>query len=174
MPSLSYGTPATTLSYKECEDVQQVVFAAILPKMGIVPNATRKVVFGLAEYCGLRIDHLATVQNFSRLQYLIDHIRSKSITSKLIRQQLDYTQLEICCPSQVLSQDYTQNSKVILCPNWITAIWESLNTCKASVVIKSNWIPHPAKIGNATIMEALTGSTLVNKRYLAAIQRCCI
>jgi hypothetical protein len=89
LPSLAYGTPATTLSYKECEDVQWAVIAAILPKMGIVRYAARKVVFGTAEYGGLGLDHLTTIQNYSRLQYLIGHIRSRSITSKLIRQQLD-------------------------------------------------------------------------------------
>jgi hypothetical protein len=84
-PSLAYGTPATTLSYEECEDVQRAVIAAILPKMGIVRNAARKVVFGTAKYGGLGLDHLATIQNYSRLQYLIGHIRSKIITRKLIR-----------------------------------------------------------------------------------------
>jgi hypothetical protein len=49
------------------------------------------------------------------------------MTSKLIRQQLDYTQLEIGCSAQVLGQDYTRYSQAILCPNWITAIWESLH-----------------------------------------------
>jgi hypothetical protein len=48
MPSLAYCTPATTLSYKECEDVQRALAAVILPKMGIVRNAARKVVFGSA------------------------------------------------------------------------------------------------------------------------------
>jgi hypothetical protein len=122
LPSLAYGTPATTLSYKECEDVQRAVIAAILPKMGIVCNAARKVVFGTAKYGGLGLDHLATIQNYSHLQYLIGHIRSKSITSKLIRQQLDYTQLEIGCSAQVLGQDYNRYSQAILCPNWITTI----------------------------------------------------
>jgi hypothetical protein len=85
LPSLAYGTPATTLSYKECEYVQRAVVAAILPRMGIVCNAAREVVFGIAKYCGLGLDYLATIQNYLRLQYLIGHIRSKSITSKLIR-----------------------------------------------------------------------------------------
>jgi hypothetical protein len=111
MPILANGTPAITLSYKECEDVQRPVVAMILPKMGIVRNSARKVVFGSAKYCGLGLDHLATVQNISRLQYLIGHIRSKSITSKLICQQLYYTQLEIGCPSQVLGQDYKRYSQ---------------------------------------------------------------
>jgi hypothetical protein len=68
-------------------------------------NLTRKVVFGSAKYCVLGLDHLATTQNDSCLQYLIGNIRSKSITIKLIRQQLDYTQLEIGCPAQVFGQD---------------------------------------------------------------------
>jgi hypothetical protein len=97
MPSLAYGIPSTTLSYKECEDVQRAVVAAIIPRMGIVRNATRKVVFSSAKYCGLGLDHLATTQNYSRLQYLNGHIRRKIITSKLICQQLDYSQLEIGC-----------------------------------------------------------------------------
>jgi hypothetical protein len=172
MPSLTYDTPATTLSYKECEDVQRAVVAAILPKIRIVRNAARKVVFGSAKYCCLGLDHLTTTQNYSRLQYLIGHIRSKSITSKLIRQQLDYTQLEIGCSAQVLSQDYNRYSQAILCPNWITVIWESLHTCKSSVAINSDWIPQPAIIVDITIMEELTGSALVNKRDLTDINRC--
>jgi hypothetical protein len=174
MPSLAYGTPATTLSYKECEDVQWAVVPVILPKMGIVRSTARKVVFGSEKYCGLGIDHLATTQKYSHLQYLTGHTRSKSITSKLIRQKLDYTQLEIGCPSQVLGQDYNRYSQAILCPNWITAIWESLHACKASVAINSDWIPQPARIADITIMEELKGSALVNKRVLIDINRCCV
>jgi hypothetical protein len=123
LPSLAYGTPATTLSYKECEDAQRAVVAAILPKMGIIRNAARRVMFESAKYSGLGLDHLATIQNYSRLQYLIGHIRSKSITSKLTRQQLDITHLEIGCSAQVLGQDYNRYSQAIICPNWITEIW---------------------------------------------------
>jgi hypothetical protein len=148
------------------------VVTAILPKMGIVRNAARKFVFGTAKYCGLGLDHLATIQNYSRLQYLIGHIRRKSITSKLIHQQLDYTQLEIGCSAQVLGQDYNRYSQAILCPNWIIAIWKSVHAYKASVSINSDWIPQPASIGDITIMEELTGSALVNKRDLTDINRC--
>jgi hypothetical protein len=153
IPSLAYGTPETTLSYKECEDVQRVVVTTILPKMGIICNAARKIVFLSANYCGLGLDHLATVRNLSRLQYLISHIRSKSITSKIIHQQLDYTQLQMGCPSQVLGQDYKQYSPAILCPKWIAAIRESLHACKASVAINSDWIPQPARIRDTRVME---------------------
>jgi hypothetical protein len=140
--------------------------------MGIVRNAARKVVFGSAKYCCLGLDHLATIQYYSRLQYLIGHIRSKSITSKLIRKQLDYTQLEIGCSAQVLSQDCNRYSQAILCPNWITAIWVYVHACKATATINSYWIPQPARIGDITIMEELTGSALVNNIDLTDINRC--
>jgi hypothetical protein len=53
------------------------------------------------------------------------------------------------------------------------AIWESLHACKATVAVNSDWIPHPARIGDITIMEELTGqSALVNKRDLTDINRC--
>jgi hypothetical protein len=77
LPSLAYVTPATTLSLKKCEDVQRAVIAAILPKMGIVHNTARKVVFGTAKYGSRGLDHLATIQNYSRSQDLIGHIRRK-------------------------------------------------------------------------------------------------
>jgi hypothetical protein len=159
-------------SYKECEDIQREVVAAILPKTGIVRNAARKVVFGTEKYCDMGLDHLATTQNYLRLHYLIGNIRSKSITSKLIRQQLYYTQLEIGCPAQVLGQDYNRYSQAILCPNWITAIPESVHACKASVAINSDWIPQPVNIGDVTIMKELMGSALVNKIDLTDINRC--
>jgi hypothetical protein len=146
LPSLAYGTPATNLSYKECEDVQRAVIAAILPKMGIIRNVARK--FG-----GLGLDHMATIQNYPLLQYLIGHIRSKSITSKLIHQQLHYTQLDVGCSGQVLGQYFTRYSQAILCPNWIKAIWESLHACKATFAISSEWSPQSARIGDITIME---------------------
>jgi hypothetical protein len=96
MPSLAYSMPASSLTTKECEDIQRPVVAAILPKMGIVRNAARAVVFRPSQYCGLGLDHIAAVQGHNRIQYLIGHIRSKSLTGKLIRNQLDYTQLEVC------------------------------------------------------------------------------
>jgi hypothetical protein len=67
MKSISYGTPGTPLSFKECNNVQKHVFNYILPKMGINLKAARSVVFGTAQYGGLGLDHLETVQNYGQL-----------------------------------------------------------------------------------------------------------
>jgi hypothetical protein len=49
MPSMGYGTPAMTLSKKECEEIQRPVVNSILPKVGIARTAPRAVVFGTAQ-----------------------------------------------------------------------------------------------------------------------------
>jgi hypothetical protein len=71
IPSIAYGTPTTTLSFKECDDLQKPVVNEILPKMGITCKAPRAGVFGTARYGGIGLDHLAAVQSHGQLQYLL-------------------------------------------------------------------------------------------------------
>jgi hypothetical protein len=93
MPSIGYGTPATTLTQQECYNIQKPVVNAILPKMGISRKAHRSVVFGTAQFGVLGLEHLAAYQGHNRLQYLMVHLRCNSTTGKIMRSMLDYTQL---------------------------------------------------------------------------------
>jgi hypothetical protein len=77
MVSLSYGTSAIYLNLKECEDIQRSVINTTLPKMGVNRNTSRNVIFGTCKYGGLGLDHLAAVQGFGQLQYLIDSLRTQ-------------------------------------------------------------------------------------------------
>jgi hypothetical protein len=61
MPSLGYGTPATALSRKECEEIQRKVVNITLPTMGIVRTAPRQLVFETAQFGWLRLTHLAAL-----------------------------------------------------------------------------------------------------------------
>jgi hypothetical protein len=54
MPSLGYGTPATTMTHKDCEEIQRLVVNEILPKMGIARSAPSSVFFETAQFGGLR------------------------------------------------------------------------------------------------------------------------
>jgi hypothetical protein len=126
LPSIGYGTPATTLSQQECYNIQKPVVNAILPKMGIRRKAHQSVVFGTAQFGGLGLEHLAAYQGHNRLQYLMGHLRCNSTTGKPMRSILDYTQLECGCSGNVLEQDYGRYSRVLMTENWITGIWEHL------------------------------------------------
>jgi hypothetical protein len=135
MPSIAYGTPATTLSFKECDDLQKLVINTILPKMGITSKAAREVVFGTAWYGGIGLDHLAAVQIHGQLQYLLGHLRCKGTNGKLIRMMMEFTQMECGCTGNVFEQSYKQYAGAIIDENWITAIWAHLERCEATVKI---------------------------------------
>jgi hypothetical protein len=156
LPSIGYGTPATTLSQKECYDIQKPVVNAILPKMGIVRKAHKSVVFGTAQFGGLGLEHLAAYQGHNRLQYLMGHLRFNSTTGKLMRSMKNYTQLECGCSGNVLEEDYERYSRFLLTENWITGIWEHLHSCKSTLKITAEWKPLPNCKNDVAMMESLT------------------
>jgi hypothetical protein len=89
LPSLGYEMCATTPSLQECEDNQRPVINKILPKMGITRKAARAVVFGMAECGGIGLDHLATLQGHSRLQYLLGHLQCGDHADQLTRMLIE-------------------------------------------------------------------------------------
>jgi hypothetical protein len=141
MPSMGFGTPDTTLSKKDCEEIQRPVVNAILPKTGIARTAPIAVVFGTAQYGGLGLTHLAALQGHTRLQYLLGHLRCGDATGRLMQMLLEYTQLECRCRENPLAQDYNNYSALLINMNWITEVWEHLHTCKAKVEIYGLWQP---------------------------------
>jgi hypothetical protein len=169
---MGYGMCATTLSFQECEDIQRPVINAILPKMGINRKATRAVVFGTAQYGGLVMDHLATLQGHSRLQYLLGHIRCRDHTGQLMRMLIEYTQLECGTMDNILEQDYDRFSNCIINKKWITEIWQYLHSCKATVAVQQKWKPHLGRINDIAIMDCLTASNQLSRGELQDINRC--
>jgi hypothetical protein len=106
MLSLSYGTPATTLTKQDCEEIQKPVVNTILSKMGIARSAPRTVIFGTTQFGGLELNHLAAMQGHTLLQYLLGHLRCGDAIGRLMQMLLAYTQLECSCRGNPLAQDY--------------------------------------------------------------------
>jgi hypothetical protein len=135
MASISYGTAATSLNYKECEEIQRPVVNAILPKMGINRNTARTAVFGTSKYGGLCMDRMAAVQGFAQLQYLIGSLCTQDTTGDLYQMLLEYTQLECGTDTPILEADFTTYEPAILTKNCITGCWRYLSLCKSIVAI---------------------------------------
>jgi hypothetical protein len=106
MKSIGYGTPSTSLSYQECNDMQKPVVNSILPKMGFNRNTARAVVFGTSHHGGIGLDHLATVQLYGQLQYILGSIRCNDTTGHRARMMLEFGKLKCGCIDNVLEQDY--------------------------------------------------------------------
>jgi hypothetical protein len=153
MKSIGYGTPATSLSYQECDNMQKPVVNSILPKMGINRKAVRAVVFRTSQHGGLGLDHLATVQLYGQLQYLIGSIQCNDTTGQLARMMLEFVKLEWGCIGNVFEQDYEQYNGTIIDKNWITEIWSHLQLYDAKIQINGLWTPEPGREGYTSIME---------------------
>jgi hypothetical protein len=102
--------------------MQKPIVNSILPKTGINKKVVRAVVFGTAHHGGLGLDHLATVQIYGQLQYLLGGIRCNGTTWQLARMMLEFVKLECGCTGNMLEQDYEQYCGTIIDKNWITEI----------------------------------------------------
>jgi hypothetical protein len=145
MASLSYCTAAASLNLKECEELQRPVVNTILPKMGVNRNTSRSMVFGTSKYGRLGLDHLAAVQGFNQLQYLIGSLQTKDTTGYLYQMLLVYTQLECGTASPILEADFPRYEQTILTKNWITERCRYLSLCNSSVTISDLWSPNEGK-----------------------------
>jgi hypothetical protein len=117
LPFLGYETTATTLDQQECYNIQNPVANYILSKMGISRKSPSGIIFGMAQYGGLGLKHLADYQAHIILQYLMGNLHCDSTTVKLMRSMLEYTQLECNCVVNVLEQDYVRYWSVIMTEN---------------------------------------------------------
>jgi hypothetical protein len=172
MKSIGYGTPETSLSYQECNNMQKPVVNSILPKMGFNRKAARAVVFGTSQHGGLGLDHLATVQLYGQLQYLIRSIRCNDTTGQLARMMLEFAKLECGCMGTVFEQDYERYHRTIIDKNWITEIWYHLQLYDSKIQTNGLWTPKPGREGDTSIMERTTAPGIFTIRELQEINRC--
>jgi hypothetical protein len=170
MLSLGYGTAATSLSMDECKEIQKPPVNAILIKMGINRNTKIEVVFGTAKYGGLGMDHLAAIQGYGQLQYLVGYLRSDDTSGTLNRILMEFTQLE-CGMEEVLRCDFDKYEKNILTPNWITECWILLNQCDSTIETTGTWKPLRVRKGDVALMEVFTNNNLTAKE-MKDINRC--
>jgi hypothetical protein len=145
MESISYGTAATFINIKECEEIQT--------KMGISRNTVRTMVFGTSKYGGLGLDHLAAVQGFAQLQYLIGSLRTQDTTGNMYQMLLEYTQLECGTDTPILEVYFTTYEPTVLTKNWITELWMYLSLCKSTQGITGLWAPTKVRQGDTALMD---------------------
>jgi hypothetical protein len=172
MPSLGYGTPVTTFTKKDCEEMQIPVVNAMLPKMGIALSAPRAVIFGTAQFGGLGLTQLTALQVHTRLQYLLDHLIYGDETGCLMQVLLEYTQLECGWRGNSRAKGYNKYSALLINTIGITEVWENLHTCKATVEVEGIRKSDANKQQDTVIMEALVAPGRFTNKELKEINYC--
>lgn len=84
IPKVTYVIPATIFSEQQCRELQGIIMATMLPKMGVNRHMPRKNVFGPSCVGGLGIVPFHTLQYIVKIKLLLHIIRMKSPLDKLI------------------------------------------------------------------------------------------
>ncbi len=71
--TLMYPPPALNLTKKQCEFIMSPILNYALPAVGICRSFPRTIVFSPIKYLGLGIKHLYTLQEISRIKYILLH-----------------------------------------------------------------------------------------------------
>jgi hypothetical protein len=129
------------------------------------------VVFGTSKYGGLGLDHLAAVQGFAQLQYLIGSLRTQDTTGDLYQMLLEYTQLECGTDTPILEADFTTYGPTILTNNCITECWMYLSLCKSTVAITGLWVPTKARQGDTVLIDEFLKQDMTDAQ-MKDVNRC--
>jgi hypothetical protein len=140
--------------------------------MGSVRSVPRAVIFGTAQYRGLGLTHLAAMQGRTRFKYLLGRTRCGDAMGRFLQMLLEYTQLECGCRVNPLAHDYNNYSALLINKNWITEVWEHLNTYKATVEVNGLWQPEANIEHDAVIMETIVASGRFRNKELKDINYC--
>ena len=82
------------------------VLKAGLRAAGAQSKYPRELVYGPRSVFGFGLDNLWTLQGVGKLQHLLDHAHTDSITGHLLRTTYQNLQIETGLPGQVMHRDF--------------------------------------------------------------------
>ena len=132
IPSLSYRLATSSLTFKQCKQLQTRIDPILLHSYGLQRNTPKIVLFGTTEQAGLGIPHLYHVQGHEKLKLFLMHIRRNDTPGKLLDICTAYTQLELGIRDSFLTTSFYRYNEYIT-PTWITHLWQYMTDCKATL-----------------------------------------
>jgi hypothetical protein len=155
-PKLIFPLPCSSLTQKQCRDVQAPALEALLPKLHLNRHTPRAVVFAGCKYGGLSLTDLYTNQSIGQLKLLLGHLKLKDSNSSLIKCNLFYLQLYVGSSTPYFHLPFSRYVKWIP-STWLTSIWKFVSQIRLTIDIEDYWVPKHTRLNDAMIMDtALT------------------
>lgn len=98
MKTLEYPMEALSLTKKDWDFVMTPVLQAVLPRSGIAQSFPRDVLYAPKEQFGMGLMHPYYRQNFKKINLLIKEYLQSSITSDLLKSNIEQLRLELGLP----------------------------------------------------------------------------
>ena len=132
IPSLTYRLATSSLTFKQCKELQSTIDPIILHAYGIQKNLPKIVLFSTTRKAGLGVQHIYHLQGIAKLKLFLMHMRRTDSTGNLLQIALDNIQLELGISSFSMSTNYYKYQHH-LTKNWVTHLWQYLSDCKATL-----------------------------------------
>jgi hypothetical protein len=151
LPSLKYGLPSISLSFKKIEDIHRYAVDKILSRMGYDCSTSRALLYGPAEFGGFGIRHLYTEMMGMKLDTVVSHLRADTQLGKAFRINLNYLQLTAGITEPILE---SSTPLVYIDNNWILHLRQFLNEINGKLEIQDIWLPKHHSSHDISIMTA--------------------
>jgi hypothetical protein len=92
----------------KCEAFMSPILSYVLPAIGVCHIFPRDIIFALAKYFGLNMQHLYTMQEIIRLKDIISHTHNYTTTGQLYHTSCELMILEKGMETEVFSMPYVK------------------------------------------------------------------
>jgi hypothetical protein len=137
IPSMRYGLASVAIDEEELNKVQSRILQAILQKLNVQSTIPTSIRHGPRELGGLDLYDLRTEVGIESLKFFRDAIYSDSENGKLLRLNLQYSQLEAGIGRDLLQ--FPDIHIAYLTPTWLLSLRQFLSIHNMSVTVSDSY-----------------------------------
>ena len=151
LPTITYTSPATTMSPKALNKAQSLTTPLILSKIGFNCNMPKAVVYGPTSHGGIGFCHLHSEQGLQKVLQILKHLRTKTNLGATIDIALKAHQMNSGVATPIL--EYMAPLPWMTNP-WITNVHEFLHWTQSTIHLEKLWTISPIQQHNTHLMNA--------------------
>jgi ribonuclease HI len=152
-PKLEYPLGATQFTQQECDIITSPVLRASLSKMGYNCNMPKEVIYGPPALFGIGMHDYYIEQGIHQLLALFGHIRQDSETSRMMRIELQWCQVQAGTQRHLLAEPTDDIDYIETC--WIMCIRDFLRTYGLRIDMTTNEEPVVQSLKDEFLMDAI-------------------
>ena len=151
IPKLSYSMHLTSWSRDDCKPFNSLIRKTIVPLMRLNRNYPSAVLYSSAEYGGMELPEVYTLQDQVQLPYLLKQLRWDKTVANDFLATLDCIQVRCGFTSPIL--DSVQAKIEYMGPSLILDIRSRLSEMDGQLWVEDAWQPSHQRVGDHSIME---------------------
>lgn len=151
---ISFYLPLTTFTHSQCERLQAIMYAAMLPQMGYKRHIPRVIRHGPKHLVGSGMIHMYTEQGTKHLQHFLGTIRQGRELSDIL--QITYSNYQLHLGISI----FFLNTSIMKCPHHVQGriafLWDFCNQHNITFNCPTIWTPTFSTHNDCNLMDTLT------------------